>query len=99
MEAECLRDSSILGMLLVYAQWDYVSRGKILKLSSPNPLTSVPNGTTLGAMVVNNKTAPEVALTTAGAWTRPTEAVRAAKLIMAPVRAFRKGARHAMRHL
>lgn len=43
-------------------------------------------------MVVNNKTAPESLVTTAGAWTRPTEAEQAAKLIMAPGRAFRKGA-------
>ena len=50
-------------------------------------------------MVANNKTAPEVALTTAGTWTRPTEAEQAAKLIMAPVRAFRKGDARALQSL
>jgi hypothetical protein len=49
--------------------------------------------------MVTKKTAPESLVTTAGAWTRPTEAEQAAKLIMAPGRAFRKGARHAMHYL
>src|SRR5262249_47054009 len=42
------------------------------------------------------KTAPEVALTTAGAWTRPTEARRAAKLIMASGRASGKDPSHGL---
>ena len=42
-------------------------------------------------MEAKNKTAPEVAPTTAGASIRPTEAVQTAKLIMAPARVFRKG--------
>jgi hypothetical protein len=45
------------------------------------------------------KTAPESLVTTAGAWTRPTEAEQAAKLIMAPGRAFRKEPSHGMPRL
>lgn len=45
------------------------------------------------------KTAPEVAPTTAGAWTRPTEAEQAATLIMAPVRASHKEPVHGLRRL
>jgi hypothetical protein len=41
-------------------------------------------------VTAENKTAPESLVATAGAWTRPTVAEQAAKLIMAPVRAFRK---------
>lgn len=40
------------------------------------------------------KTAPEVALTTAGAWTRPTEAERSRTSIMAFGRASRKEPDH-----
>ena len=56
-------------------------------------------GPTIEFMVVNNKTAPESLQTTAGALTRPTGAEQTAIGIMAPGRAFRKGARNAMRHL
>lgn len=45
------------------------------------------------------KTAPEVASTTAGALTRPTEAVRASNRIMAPGRAHRKEPAHGLHRL
>jgi hypothetical protein len=50
-------------------------------------------------MVANNKTAPEVAPTTAGALIRPTGAELTSIGIMAPGRAYRKGARHGMHSL
>jgi hypothetical protein len=49
--------------------------------------------------MVTKKTAPESLQTTTGALTRPTGAEQVPTGIMAPGRAFRKGARHAMRHL
>lgn len=64
--------------------------GRFLDKSSSNPLTLVPNGSTLTDMVAQNKTAPEVASTTAGALTRPTGAELTSIGIMAPGRAFRK---------
>lgn len=75
----------------VYTRWAYDTRGKIPEDSSPNRLTSVPDGTTIAVMVAENKTTPEGAGTLAGVSIRPTEAVQTAKRIMAPVRAFRKG--------
>jgi hypothetical protein len=47
----------------------------------------------------NDENGPEGALTTAGAWTRPTEAEQAAKLIMASGRASHKEPVHAMPRL
>ena len=45
------------------------------------------------------KTAPEVALTTPGAWNRPTKAERTSILIMAFGRAYRKEPAHGMHRL
>src|ERR1700753_1489775 len=88
--------AGFLSMPQAYSQRTYETSSEMSKIVLDICIAIGYTQKRMREQVTANKTAPVVAPTTAGAWTRPTEAEQAAKLIMASDRASHKEPAHAL---